>query len=125
MSFVKKCNRKIGEYWEDYAMLLLPDAIRSNKDNPNADHDLEWQGYRINVKGAKLQNKKTGQYWCFKLHAHYMTCDFFLMIGYVKDNDKSPERAWLIPAELCQKPYYWVYVFCKKLEPYEMELVAI
>jgi hypothetical protein len=78
---------------------MFPAAKLMTNVNQNAPYDLNLDGARINVKAAKLYQKKRGKYFEFMTKKN-TGCDYLLLVGYQRWRDKDPLRVWLIPAKL-------------------------
>lgn len=92
----------IGRMAEDMAMQILPGSKLLTRENYAHPYDMEWEGKRINVKGAKLGYQKYAKtyYWFFSTKGKcHLNCDYFLCLGY-KDDYSELLRAWLIPSNL-------------------------
>jgi hypothetical protein len=96
-----RSNAWIGRKGELYAhrYVLIGSTLETNK-NRNSSFDLLWEGYRINVKVAKLVYHHRCYSYIFKLHNHHDNCDFFLLMGYKNRRDKDFLQVWLIPATM-------------------------
>jgi hypothetical protein len=119
----KKSNLWLGRKYELYGNWLLAGSEWVSKYKHKYPYDLLYEGMRVNVKAAKLEIKKRGKYFNFKLHSTAENCDFFLLFGYVKRTDKLPIRAWLIPAAMTEgKAYFWLSRSPKRWKAYEIEI---
>jgi hypothetical protein len=94
-------NYWIGRKGELYAQkFVLIGSILETDKNRNALFDISWEGYRVNVKVAKLRHYKGCNEFVFQLHQHHENCDFFLFMGYQNRRDKDFLQAWLIPSDM-------------------------
>jgi hypothetical protein len=121
--YYKKSNTWLGRKYELYGHWLLVGSEWVSKNKHNHPFDLLYEGMKVNVKAARLETKKRGKYFNFKLHSTAENCDFFLLFGYVKRTDKLPIKAWLIPASMTEgKAYFWLSRNPKRWAAYEVEI---
>jgi hypothetical protein len=117
-------NQQTGLYFEKYALKILKGAVRTNRNNFNADHDLLYDGAKINVKAEKLEYYKYQKRFTFTLHTCYLNCDYFLLIGYIP-NGKGflVLKTWLIPSNLLQQKGVTIGLAnTGKFKNYELEI---
>lgn len=92
----------IGRMAEDRALQILPGSRLLTRENYKHPYDMEWEGKKINVKGASLGYQKHAKafYWFFSTKGKcHLNCDYFLCLGF-KDDYSKLLRAWLIPGYL-------------------------
>lgn len=104
-------NKKDGEFcgdcafgrkWELEVLKLLPGAIDCNTDSFHHPYDIEWNGWKIDIKAANPR-AVVGGYNFYTKPGKWKKVDYYLCLCIL---DNKIDRAFMVPSKIFRTFFY-------------------